>query len=55
MKLMDRHENVIAILDIIMPPSYAQFTEVYLVQVSRDTLSGYQADTLGTHGNRSVS
>ncbi|EJT52120.1 mitogen-activated protein (MAP) kinase [Trichosporon asahii var. asahii CBS 2479] len=27
-----RHENIIAILDIIAPPSYEQFHEVYLVQ-----------------------
>jgi len=31
---MTSHENVIAILDIIMPSNYANFTEVYLVQVS---------------------
>jgi len=31
---MCSHENVIAILDIIMPSNYANFTEVYLVQVS---------------------
>lgn len=29
-----RHENIIAILDIIAPPSYEEFNEVYLVQVS---------------------
>ena len=28
------HENIIAILDIIAPPSYDEFHEVYLVQVS---------------------
>lgn len=31
--LTTRHENIIAILDIIAPPSYDQFHEVYLVQV----------------------
>lgn len=31
--LAHRHENVIAILDIIQPPSYDEFNEVYLVQV----------------------
>jgi hypothetical protein len=31
-----RHENVIAILDIIAPPSYEEFNEVYLVQVGFD-------------------
>jgi hypothetical protein len=35
----DSHENVISILDIIVPSSYSNFTEVYLVQVSRRELS----------------
>lgn len=32
-----RHENIIAILDIIAPPSYDQFHEVYLVQELMET------------------
>ncbi|KAL7422086.1 mitogen activated protein kinase [Cryptotrichosporon argae] len=32
-----RHENIIAILDIIAPPSYDQFKEVYLVQELMET------------------
>ncbi|WVF68687.1 mitogen-activated protein kinase CPK1 [Kwoniella sp. CBS 6097] len=32
-----RHENIIAILDIIAPPSYDQFQEVYLVQELMET------------------
>jgi hypothetical protein len=30
----DSHENIICILDIVTPPTYEDFTEVYLVQVS---------------------
>ena len=26
------HENIISILDIIKPPSFEEFTEVYLIQ-----------------------
>ena len=33
----DRHENIIAILDIITPPSYEHFKEVYLVQELMET------------------
>ncbi|ORY35019.1 mitogen-activated protein kinase [Naematelia encephala] len=32
-----RHENIISILDIILPPSYDEFTEVYLVQELMET------------------
>lgn len=32
-----RHENIIAILDIITPPSYEEFKEVYLVQELMET------------------
>ncbi|EIN08637.1 mitogen activated protein kinase-like protein [Punctularia strigosozonata HHB-11173 SS5] len=32
-----RHENIIAILDILRPPSYADFKEVYLVQELMET------------------
>ncbi|WVW86614.1 mitogen-activated protein kinase CPK1 [Kwoniella bestiolae CBS 10118] len=32
-----RHENIIAILDIIAPPSYDHFNEVYLVQELMET------------------
>ena len=28
------HENIISILDIVRPPSYDAFQEVYLIQVS---------------------
>lgn len=28
------HENIISILDIVRPPSYEEFNEVYLIQVS---------------------
>jgi mitogen-activated protein kinase 1/3 len=31
--IVERHENIIAILDIIQPSSYEAFNEVYLVQV----------------------
>ncbi len=31
------HENIIAILDILRPPSLADFTEVYLVQELMET------------------
>lgn len=37
--LISSHENVIAILDIIVPSNYANFTEVYLVQVSYSILA----------------
>ena len=37
-ELISSHENVIAILDIIVPSNYANFTEVYLVQVSNFVL-----------------
>jgi mitogen-activated protein kinase 1/3 len=32
-----RHENVIAILDMLRPPSFADFREVYLVQELMET------------------
>jgi serine/threonine protein kinase len=32
-----RHENVISILDILKPPSFADFKEVYLVQELMET------------------
>ncbi|KAF9010288.1 kinase-like domain-containing protein [Cyathus striatus] len=32
-----RHENIIAILDILQPPSFDDFTEVYLVQELMET------------------
>jgi len=31
---MDRHENIIAILDILRPRNIEDFKEVYLIQVS---------------------
>jgi len=31
------HENIISILDIQKPQNYAQFTEVYLIQVRSQT------------------
>lgn len=34
-----RHENIIAILDIVRPETYETFNEVYLIQVSLSTLS----------------
>jgi len=37
LKTNGRHENIISILDIISPPSYAEFTEVYLVQELMET------------------
>lgn len=36
-KLIISHENIIAILDIILPKSYADFHEVYLVQELMET------------------
>lgn len=46
------HENIIAILDILRPPSLAEFREVYLVQVSTpsaqtDWPRGQAASVLG--------
>ena len=35
--LFHRHENIIAILDMIPPTSYETFTEVYLVQELMET------------------
>lgn len=32
-----RHENIISILDIILPKSYTDFVEVYLVQELMET------------------
>lgn len=32
-----RHENIISILDILHPPSFDQFREVYLVQELMET------------------
>lgn len=32
-----RHENIISILDILQPPSFDQFREVYLVQELMET------------------
>lgn len=34
---MGSHENIISILDIITPPSYDRFNEVYLVQELMET------------------
>ncbi len=33
----DRHENIIAILDIIKPASFQAFNEVYLIQELMET------------------
>lgn len=36
---LNRHENIIAILDIVRPLTFELFTEVYLIQVRPPLLS----------------
>lgn len=40
------HENIISILDIQKPRNYETFTEVYLIQVCRATVTEHPVRTL---------